>query len=965
MGGKNTKFVINKTVAILTIAVLTLSNIANTAIAGEDEWVTNGPSDCNVQSVVISPKYSTNKTVYCATDNGIYKSTNGGQSWSVCGLSGTQVSVVAISPVQSTYDTLFAGTGTAVYKSTNSGSSWSLVTSVSGDVQSIDVSPAYSSDETVFVGSNGNGIFISSDGGDEWTQCSGDSSFTSRCVSSIAFSPAFSSDHTAFAATSDGGGIYKTTDSGDNWSQCASASSVGSFITAVSVSPNFSSDHTVYGGKYYSTDSGSTWSAVSGLSGVDVSSLAFSPSFSSDQTIFAGTYGDGVYQSTNGGTSWTQYDDDDDLDNLYIKSVKATPNYSSNHTIFAGTWGDGVYSCITYNDIVSPVVVSADPANSETGVAKDKTIAVTFSENIQSGSAYGMIVLKDSSNKTVTATKSVSGRVLSINPSSDLTLSSKYKAIIPAGAVKDSDGNSFAAQYTIAFTVAGAPDVTAPKVSTTDPITGAKTVASDKTITITFTESIQAGTAYANISLVDKSKAQIAFTKSISGKVLSIEPSSDLPSGTSYTLTIPASSIKDLSDNALASQSTVAFTVPVDKTAPTVSSTVPAANATNMSKDSTITVTFSENIQSGTAYETITLKDTASTSISLAKTISSKELTIDPATSLTPGVSYTLTLPASAVKDSSDNSLMAQFTLAFTVQADSETPSAPQGLKLVSAENNTIALSWESNTETDLAGYYVYKSIKGAAGAAVKLNSTPLTATAYSDTAVEAGKTYLYSVSAVDKTSHESAKSAEIQAALGQKTVEEEQPSTPFRDVAADAWYLEYVTALASSGVINGYVDGTFRPVNKVTRAEFSKMICAAMEWEPSDVSKASFGDVAGDFWGYDFIETAKSKGTIGGYADGTFRPNKYITRAEIAKIIAGTLNLAEGSSTLKDINSSWASSYIKACAAAGIVNGYSDGTFKPSDNATRAEVSKMIAALIEQKPDETADTESTEDTDL
>ncbi|MBI4733937.1 MAG: hypothetical protein HY779_03845 [Rubrobacteridae bacterium] len=346
--------------AILASFLIVLSSLTlpfskpfiDVAYAGEDEWVTNGPADCNVQSVVVTPKYSTtsNKIAYCATDNGIYKSSNGGQSWSVCGLSGSQVSALAISPVQSTYDTLFASVGTAVYKSTNSGSSWSSVTTVSGDVQSIAISPAYSSDETVIVGTNGYGIFRSTDGGDEWSQSSGTSTFNTLCISSISFSPSFSSDRTAFAASSDGGGVYKTTDSGDNWSQCVAASTVGSFVTAVAVSPNFSSDQTVFAGRYSSTDGGSTWSAISAISGIDVASIAFSPSFSSDQTVFVGTYGDGIFQSNNGGGSWTQYDGDNDLDNMYVKSIVATPNFSSIHTVFAGTWGDGVFSCITYND---------------------------------------------------------------------------------------------------------------------------------------------------------------------------------------------------------------------------------------------------------------------------------------------------------------------------------------------------------------------------------------------------------------------------------------------------------------------------------------------------------------------------------------------------------------------------------------------------------------------------------------
>jgi methionine-rich copper-binding protein CopC len=949
-----------KIVAILTACLLILTNPIYYAYAGTGEWVTNGPEDCNVYQIVVSPKYATNKTLYCATDNGIYKSINGGQSWTLCGLTDTQVSDLAISPVQSTYDTLYAGTGSSVYKSTNSGSSWSISTAVSGSIQSIAVSPAYSTDKTVFVGTDGYGVFRTTDAGDSWTQSSGDSSFNGMCVSSVAFSPAFSTDNTAFATSSDGCGVYKTTDSGDNWSQCATASTVGLFLTTVAVSPTYASDHTVFAGKYFSSDSGSTWSDITGLASVDVSCLSFSPTFASDHTVIAGTYEDGVFVSSNGGLSWTQYDTQSDLDILYVKSVGLTPNFSTNHLAFAGTWGNGVYSCITSNDRTPPVIVRSDPTSTATGVPKNKTISIKFSENIVQGSAYSLIVLKDSLNKQVTIGKTINAnnpRELLLDPTSDLSLSTVYRATIPAGAVKDSNGNSFAASSTITFTVAGVPDVTAPKVSTTDPTSGASTVATDKTVSVTFSEAIQSSSAYSSITLVDKTKTSVAFKATISsdGKTLTIDPTSDLPTGTTYTLTLPKSCIKDTSGNDLATASTLSFTVPVDKTAPAVSSTTPSASSTAMAKDSTMTVAFSENIQAGTAYDTITLKDASSNSITMTKTISGKELTIDPSSNLTPGTTYTLTLPAAAVKDSSSNMLAAQYTLTFTVKNDSETPLTPKGFSVTSTSNNVIQLSWSTNTETDLAGYFVYRSIKGETAAASKLNSSAITATSYSDSATTIGKTYVYTVSAVDNDNHESSKSSEVQAALGvpptppTTSTPEPQPSTPFKDVPADAWYLEFVTTLASSGVVSGYTDGNFRPANKVTRAEFAKMLCTVMGWETSGTTKASFSDVSSDFWGFDFIETAKSKGALGGYEDGTFRPNKYITRAEITKMIAGTLKLKGGSSTLKDIDASWASSYIKACVQAGIVSGYSDGTFKPGNNATRAEVSKMVAAVSEQ----------------
>jgi hypothetical protein len=168
-----------------------------------------------------------------------------------------------------------------------------------------------------------------------------------------------------------------------------------------------------------------------------------------------------------------------------------------------------------------------------------------------------------------------------------------------------------------------------------------------------------------------------------------------------------------------------------------------------------------------------------------------------------------------------------------------------------------------------------------------------------------------------------------------------------FTDIPSDAWYVPYVVELASKGIISGYPDGIFKPGNSITRAEFAKMICIAMGWTIENPTISSFSDVTRDYWALRYIETAKAYGIISGYPDGTFRPNNHITRAEIAKVIAGILNLPAGSSAFTDIGTHWAKDYISACVTAGVINGYPDNTFRPDSTATRAEAAKMIAGMI------------------
>jgi len=167
-------------------------------------------------------------------------------------------------------------------------------------------------------------------------------------------------------------------------------------------------------------------------------------------------------------------------------------------------------------------------------------------------------------------------------------------------------------------------------------------------------------------------------------------------------------------------------------------------------------------------------------------------------------------------------------------------------------------------------------------------------------------------------------------------------------------WAYSYILDLARQGIIKGYADDTFRPSATVTRAEFAKMICLAMGWPLDGASRESFSDVAKSSWTYSYVETARAHGAISGYPDGTFKPNKNVTRAEIAKIIAETLNLAPGlsslNSKLNDIDSSWAGDYIKACVKAGIVGGYADNNFRPANTASRAEAAKMIVGVLAGK---------------
>ncbi len=274
--------------------------------------------------------------------------------------------------------------------------------------------------------------------------------------------------------------------------------------------------------------------------------------------------------------------------------------------------------------------------------------------------------------------------------------------------------------------------------------------------------------------------------------------------------------------------------------------------------------------------------------------------------------------------------------------SQTDAPAAPTGFN-AAVVDGAVHLSWRANTEDDLGGYEIYRSLSNDVAGAKRIVILFPGETEFTDTDISVGHTYSYWISAYDQDVNESAKTGPIQARIS-------GGETPFTDIDSSHWAYSYILDLTQQGIIKGYADNTFRPAATITRAEFAKMICLAMGWELDSAVEASFSDVSGSSWMYEYVETARAHGSISGYPGGTFKPNKNVTRAEIAKIISQTLNLAPGSSGLNDISSSWARDSISSCVTAGIVGGYADNNFRPANTASRAEAAKMIVGVLAGK---------------
>ena len=108
--------------------------------------------------------------------------------------------------------------------------------------------------------------------------------------------------------------------------------------------------------------------------------------------------------------------------------------------------------------------------------------------------------------------------------------------------------------------------------------------------------------------------------------------------------------------------------------------------------------------------------------------------------------------------------------------------------------------------------------------------------------------------------------------------------SKTFSDVSSSKWYHKQVGIMATLGVVGGYTDGTFKPDKGITRAEFVKMAVCFMG--VNEEATANFSDVTTNHWAYQYIATAAQLGWIDGYSDGTFRPGEEITRAQAVTVI-------------------------------------------------------------------------------
>ena len=187
-----------------------------------------------------------------------------------------------------------------------------------------------------------------------------------------------------------------------------------------------------------------------------------------------------------------------------------------------------------------------------------------------------------------------------------------------------------------------------------------------------------------------------------------------------------------------------------------------------------------------------------------------------------------------------------------------------------------------------------------------------------------------------------------------------------YKDVQPTDWYYKQVHTLSDKGILDGFQDGTFRPSDKVTRAQVTKILNATIRSEQLNHTKQReaipFIDVRSDRWFAPHVATMYEYGIASGLPDRSFRPDRLIKRSEMARMLAETFHMDRAAGTAKTFSdvhpSKWYAPYVAQLSKANVTQGSTRGEFLPDAPVTRGELSIFLARAIEwndslQRPNE------------
>ncbi|WP_415295576.1 BspA family leucine-rich repeat surface protein [Candidatus Pelagibacter sp. Uisw_113] len=430
-----------------------------------------------------------------------------------------------------------------------------------------------------------------------------------------------------------------------------------------------------------------------------------------------------------------------DIFNWDVSNVTDNDIYASSYTMFYGA----TQMISTYSDIISssgqlsenafnasPTLSSSTPADNASNVARDANIVLNFSENVTVQT--GNITIKKTTDNTIFETISVAGgqvtgtgtSQITINPSSNFDANTGYYVLIAASAFDDADGGSYAgisSTTSLNFTSTNV----LPTLSSSTPADDATSVAIDTNIVLNFSENVtaQSGniiiykTDGSTVETIDVAGGQVTGTGT---SQITINPSSNFDANTGYYVLIAASAFDDADGGSYAGiSSTTSLNFTSANVLPTLSSSTPADNATNVIKDGTIVLNFSENVVVGSGNITIKI---ASSDVSI-ETIEvnnpevtgsgTSQITIDPQTNWGQNTEYYVLIDGTAFVDASGGSyagISSTTALTFTVANDAPilNTSVPANNATSVALDANIVLNFSENVTVQTGNIIIKKT---------------------------------------------------------------------------------------------------------------------------------------------------------------------------------------------------------------------------------------------------------------
>ncbi|MEA5463795.1 VPS10 domain-containing protein [Leptothoe sp. PORK10 BA2] len=347
--------------------------------------INQGLSETTIQEIV-STVHNNQVTLYASTDqDGVFYSDNGGDTWQPVanGLTTTpqadkmgypHFTDLAMSPSFAQDGTVLASGFNGLFKTTDQGDSWTQLDTLPGDiVMALALSPDYGTDNTLVAVTYVGEAYLSEDGGDSWNPMAKGLElpyFTDRLqpiernddprrFQSLAFSPNYGKDRTLFATILNNGVLRYSPTMGwklqqfEGWERAL----------AIAPSPNFSQDKTLFLGTqegriYRSRNGGKTFAKVSEIPrqlGNESPFMVVSPNYAQDQTVFM-TGAAGVYKTTDAGLSWQAMTAEAQVKDRLKLKLAISPNYGEDQTLWLGT-SDGLLETHdggqTWNGVIS------------------------------------------------------------------------------------------------------------------------------------------------------------------------------------------------------------------------------------------------------------------------------------------------------------------------------------------------------------------------------------------------------------------------------------------------------------------------------------------------------------------------------------------------------------------------------------------------------------------------------------